>query len=125
MKKTNKSFCIALILMGALFVYTNFAWAQSAKDAYRALYALQSAIDNNARMIDFERAYRAADMEVNMYLDSPQSKSEKGIANTVTLTHTQYFLFYRGIKSGKYDAKLAEEAKRQLKILGQIINSSK
>ncbi|MCB2190418.1 MAG: hypothetical protein KQI62_02570 [Deltaproteobacteria bacterium] len=125
MEKANKGLRITLVLLVALIVSANLAWAQSAKDAYRALYALQSAIDNNARMIDLERAYRNADMEINMYLDSPQSKSEEDIANTVKYASVLYFLLYKGVKSGEYDVKSAEEAERQLKILGLIVNRSK
>jgi hypothetical protein len=80
---------VAMFFMVIIFL-GNVCFAQSAKDAVRALQKLQARIESGISYRDYAPALGDARFEVNLFLQSPQAKSKQNLAVAIKSAMNHY-----------------------------------
>ena len=94
---------------------TTIAHAQTAKDAYKMLYALQKTVEHNMTRLDYARAYRDTEVEVDMYLKSKQADQNKALKMAIEKAWGHHQLIHAMIEAkvlGSDDSLVSDAGKK-------------
>lgn len=83
---------LILLAMVIGLLVSNICYAQSGKEAVRALQKLQARVETGISYRDYAPALGDAKFEVNLFLQSPEAKEKQELASSITVSILTYEL---------------------------------